>query len=187
MQARGHPKGSLRLRREIPACSYQIAFDELMANFPNRAIAFAIKTAAFPIGGRFQAPSDNLEKAVVKVISTNNSSRDRLTAGLYMELEELNPLANANQVFLNSLELKPLQEILKDAIKSGILEKISGPSLFNSALEKGLIDNNEAQQLLQHHDDVMEIINVDDFDESELIRVAYKKPRAKKVSLKSVS
>ncbi len=38
----------------------------------------------------------------------------------------------------------------------------------------------------QHHADVMEIINVDDFDESELIRVAYKKPRAKKAKLMKV-
>jgi len=161
---------------------FQIAFDELTANFPNRAIAFVLNTAAFPIGGRFKAPSDNLEKAVVNVISNDNASRDRLTSGLYMELVELNPLARANQVFLNSLELKPLQKTLKAAIKSGTLPKISGQALLDIALEKSVIDKEQAKKLSQHHTDVMEIINVDDFDESELIRVAYKKPRAKKVA-----
>jgi len=166
---------------------YQIAFDELMANFPNRAIAFGIKAAAFPIGGRFQAPSDNLEKKVVKVISSNNASRDRLTSGLYMEDVDLNPLARANQVFLNSLELKPLNTKLKDAMKAGTLEKSFGPTLFAAAVEAGVIDKDQANQLNQHHQNVMDIINVDDFDESEIIRVAYKKPRAKKAALKSVS
>ncbi len=166
---------------------YQIAFDELMANFPNRAIAFGIKAAAFPIGGRFQAPSDNLEKQVVKVLSTNNASRDRLTSGLYMEDVEQNPLAIANQVFLNSLELKPLHTKLKDAMKAGTLEKSFGPALFTAAVEAGVIDKDQANQLNQHHQNVMDIINVDDFDESEIIRVAYKKPRAKKAALKSVS
>ena len=166
---------------------YQIAFDELTANFPNRALAFAMNTAAFPIGGRFKAPSDNLEEKVVDVISNNNAARDRLTAGLYMELEELNPLAKTNQVFLDSLELKPLQKTIKAAIKSGVLPKSSGQALLDSALEKGVIDKDQAKKLSQHHLNVMEIVNVDDFDESELIRVAYKKTRAKKATLKSVS
>ena len=166
---------------------YQIAFDELVSNFPNRAIAFAMNTAAFPIGGRFKAPSDNLEEKVVDVISSNNAARDRLTAGLYMELEELNPLAKTNQVFLDSLELKPIQKTIKAAIKSGTLPKISGQVLLDIALEKGVIDEDQAEKLKQHQIDVMEIVNVDDFDESELIRVAYKKTRTKKTTLKSVS
>ncbi len=165
---------------------YQIAFDELVSNFPNRAIAFALNRAAFPIGNRFIAPSDNLEKQVVKVLSSNNASRDRLTSGLYMEDVDLNPLARANQVFLNSLDLKPLHTKLKDAMKSGTLEKSYGPALFAAAVEAGVIDTDQANQLNQHHQNVMDIINVDDFDESEIIRVAYKKPRAK-ATLKSVS
>ncbi|MCL4115148.1 UNVERIFIED_CONTAM: hypothetical protein GTU68_035878 [Idotea baltica] len=166
---------------------YQIAFNQLMENFPNRAIAFAIKTAAFPIGGRFQAPSDNLEKEVVKVISTDNASRDRLTEGLYMELEELNPLARANQVFLNSLELKPLENSLKDAVKDGTLPKLSGQIFLDIAFEKGVINKEQAEKLSQHYKDVMSIVNVDDFDESELIRVPYKKPSTKKAKLASAS
>jgi len=166
---------------------FQIAFDELVSNFPNRAIAFVLNRAAFPIGNRFIAPSDNLEKDVVDVISNDNAARDRLTSGLYMELEELNPLAKANQVFLDSLELKPLQKKLKASIKSGDLPKIAGQALFDAALEKGIIDKDQAQTLSHHHDNLMEIINVDDFDESELIRVAYRKSLAKKPILKTVS
>ena len=166
---------------------YQIAFDELMANFPNRALAFGISAAAFPVGGRFKAPTDKLESEIATILSTNNSARDRLTSGLYMEQSELNPLATANQVFLNSLELKPIQKNLKAAIKAGELEKSSGPALFDAALTKELITKEQAKQLHQHHIDVMEIINVDDFDESELIRMAYKKPSAKKSKLKKAS
>ncbi|GAA0426156.1 acyl-CoA dehydrogenase FadE [Cocleimonas flava] len=163
---------------------YQIAFDELMANFPNRAVAFMVKKAAFPIGGGFKAPTDNLEKKVVEVISTNNASRDRLTDGLYMELEELNPLAQANKVFLDSLELQPLQAKLKTAIKDGTLPKTFGQELLDAAVKQAVITAQEAEQLSNHYADVMGVVNVDDFDESELIRVAYKKPRAKKAALK---
>ena len=153
---------------------YQIAFDELMDNFPSRTLAFAMKTAAFPIGGRFKAPSDDLEKAVVDVISSDNKSRDRLTEGLYMELEELNPLAKANQVFLDSLALKSVNNKLKDAMKSGVLPKSFGPALYELALEKDVINKEQAEQLNKHHIEMMEVINVDDFDESEIIRVPFK-------------
>ncbi len=166
---------------------YQVAFDDLMANFPNRAVAFMVKTAALPIGGRFKAPTDNLEKKVVEVISTDNASRDRLTDGLYMELEDHNPLAQANKVFLDSLELKPLQTKLKEAIKEGVLPKTYGQALLDAALEKGVITKAQADQLSNHHNDVMGVVNVDDFDESELIRVPYKKPTANKAALKKAS
>ncbi len=157
---------------------YQVAFDELMANFPNRAVATMVKTAAFPIGRRFKAPSDNLEKEVVEVISTNNASRDRLTDGLYMELVELNPLAKANRIFLDSLELEPLQSKIKAAIKEGILPKTSGKALLDAAIEQDIISNQEAELLSEHHAEVMEVVNVDDFDESELIRVPYEKTKS---------
>ena len=159
---------------------YQIAFDELMENFPNRIIANALKLAAFPIGNRFKAPKDDLEAAVVDVISTDNDARNRLTSGLYMELEDINPLAKANQIFLDSLALKPLQKKLKNAIKAGDLPKTTGQALLDAAVEKSIINTDEAQQLSKHYEDVMTVINVDDFDESELIRVSYKKSRAKR-------
>ena len=158
---------------------YQIAFDELISNFPNRAIALILNRVAFPIGNRFIAPSDNLEMDVVDIISNNTAARDRLTSGLYTELNELNPLFFANQVFLNSLELKPLKKTLKAAIKDKTLPKISGPALYAAALEKGVIDKAQVKQLNEHYDEVMTIINVDDFDESELIRVKYKKTNTK--------
>lgn len=152
---------------------YQIAFDELMANFPNKILATTIKTAAFPIGRRFKAPKDELEKKVVAVISQASATRERLTSGLYMELTENNALAHANLVFMQQLDILPIQNILRKAVKAGDLPKVSGQELVDIALEKEVINKEQAQQLIDFNQSLMEVINVDDFDQSELIRVPF--------------
>jgi len=152
---------------------YQIAFDELMTNYPNRALARLIKVAAFPLGRRFKAPIDKLEKEVVEVISQDTSARQRLTRGPYMGEGENNPLAEVNQIFLESLELKPLQQTMRDAIKAGKLPKLVGKALIDAALKENIINKQEAKSLYDFQSRLMSIIHVDEFDESELIRVAY--------------
>ncbi len=152
---------------------YQVAFDELMLNMPNRIIAGVIKTAAFPIGRRFKAPLDNLEKKVVEAVSSDTDARRRLISGLYMEVGENNPAAHVNQVFLENLEILPLQKTIKQAIKNGKLPKIGGQALIDVALSESFINADEAERLSTFNTNLMDVIDVDDFDESELIRVPY--------------
>ncbi|MEE9422036.1 MAG: acyl-CoA dehydrogenase [Gammaproteobacteria bacterium] len=152
---------------------YQIAFDELMTNFPNRVLAVLLKTAAFPIGKRYIAPKDELEKQVVEAISEDTGARQRLTSGLYAELADNNPLAQVNQVFLESLKLAPLHQKLHKAIKDRLIPKLTGSDLIVKALSENLITEDEAKQLAEFDSRLMGVINVDDFDESELVRQAY--------------
>jgi len=152
---------------------YQIAFDELMANFPNRIIAGFLKRAAFPIGRRFKAPMDSLETKVVGVISQDSDARQRLISGLFMDVADNNPAAKVNQVFMESLDVLPLQRTIREAIKAKKIPKLSGKALIDASLSEGIINKEEAQQLFKFDDRLMSIINVDDFDESELIRVQY--------------
>ncbi|MEE9310262.1 MAG: acyl-CoA dehydrogenase domain-containing protein, partial [Cocleimonas sp.] len=96
-----------------------------------------------------------------------------------MTVGENNPLAEVNQVFLDSLELQPLQQTLRAAIKDGTLPKIGGEALIKAGLKAKVISKKEATALTNFDKRLMDIINVDDFDESELVRTKYKKPRAK--------
>ena len=152
---------------------YQNAFDELMENYPSRVLANLLKMAAFPVGKRYKAPRDNLEQQVVAAISENTGTRQRLTSGLYSEVADNNPVAQVNKVFLESLELAPLHQKLGKAVKSGQLPKLAGSALIDKALSEKLISDTEARQLAEFDSRLMSIINVDDFDESELVRTAY--------------
>ncbi len=153
---------------------YQEAFRAIVQNFPNRVFAAVLKLMVFPIGMHFSPPGDKLEKELSDLVTQNNAMRDRMLAGLYMEDAENNPLAHANIVFLESLELEPINDKIRQAVKDKILPKQQGIELIVSAYEAGIINASEASQLKSFDEHLMSVIHVDDFDEDEIIRVSVK-------------
>ncbi len=152
---------------------YQEAFREVIDNYPNRALAYLLRAIVFPLGMHFKAPSDKLETQLAQTVTENNSMRDRLTAGLFMEEGENNPLAHVNQVFVESLALESLNKKVRQAIKDKTIPKLQGSELIEAAKKAKVISKQEADQLLAFDERLMSIIHVDDFDESELVRTAY--------------
>ncbi len=152
---------------------YQVAFDQLIENWPNRFVAVMLKRLAFPVGRRFSAPKDELEKSVVRLITTESATRSGLTGGLFMETVDNNPLAEVNRVFLEGLSLQPILNRIRSAIRSGEMARPEDGDLASAALVAELITEHEAKQLRRFDRHLMKIINVDDFDESELIRTPY--------------
>ncbi|MBT3048976.1 MAG: acyl-CoA dehydrogenase [Candidatus Thiodiazotropha sp. (ex Clathrolucina costata)] len=152
---------------------YQIAFDQLLENWPNRFVPLVLKRLAFPLGGRFTAPKDSLEKAIVGLVTTDSSTRADLTSGLYLEAGANNPLAEVNQVFLESLLLQPILKRVKAALRAGELTPPEDGDLAGAALSAALVTEHEAEQLRRFDRHLMAVIHVDDFDESELVRTPY--------------
>jgi acyl-CoA dehydrogenase len=152
---------------------YQEAFRGIVQNYPNRMLAALLKAVVFPVGMHFAPPSDELEKKVVAVITQNNATRDRLSAGLYLEDGDNNPLAHVNAVFLESLGLEPIHDKIRQALKDKVLPKLHGLELVKAAHEAGVISDTEANQLKSFDEHLMSVIHVDDFEEDELIRNAW--------------
>ncbi|MES9993324.1 MAG: acyl-CoA dehydrogenase [Candidatus Thiodiazotropha sp.] len=152
---------------------YQIAFDQLMENWPNRFVPIVLKRLAFPIGGRYTAPKDSLEKAIVGLVTQDSATRTELTSGLYMETGANNPLGEVNQVFLESLLLQPILKRVKTALRSGELTISEDGDLADAALRAALVTEHEAEQLRRFDRRLMSVIHVDDFEESELVRMPY--------------
>lgn len=151
---------------------YQEAFREVIDNYPNRPLAYLVRAIVFPLGMHFKAPSDKLETKLTHTITENNSTRDRLTSGLYMEEGENNPLAHVNQVFVESLALEPINKKIRQAIKDKLIPKLQSTELIEAASAAGIINQQETDQLLAFDERLMSIIHVDDFDQDELVRTA---------------
>jgi len=151
---------------------YQEAFREIIDNYPNRPLAYLLSFVVFPLGMHFKVPSDKLETRLVQSVTENNATRDRLTTGLYMEQGDNNPLAHVNEVFLQSLELEPLNKKIKQAIKDKTIPKLQGLELIVKAREAEVISKEEADQLIAFDEQLMSVIHVDDFEEDELVRKA---------------
>jgi acyl-CoA dehydrogenase len=147
---------------------YQLAFDQLMDNWPNRWIAATLRYLAFPIGRRYRAPKDCLEKSIVELITRDSATRGKMTSGLFMEVDGNNPLGEVNQVFLEGLTVQPILTRLSKALRTGQLVKTDDQDVADAALEAGMITEHEAEQLRRFDRHLMAVIQVDDFDESEL-------------------
>ncbi|NNL11636.1 MAG: acyl-CoA dehydrogenase [Pseudomonadales bacterium] len=150
---------------------YQVAMLEVLQNYPNRALAAVLKRVVFPLGARFEAPSDDNVQQIVKLMTADSLTRQELTSGVFDEPSDLNPLGQVNAVFLESLAVNKLYRKLGSAIKEGRIEKLSGQALIEAGKAADVLSETEYRQLVDFDAKLMNIINVDDFDPSDIIRV----------------
>lgn len=153
--------------------AYQTAFLELARNFPARGLAGWLRLLVFPLGARMRAPSDAMTSALAKAVVAETPLRERLVSGLFDEVSVNNPLAHVDSVFRESLAVQPLLQKLDAAMKDKRLPRLQGAELIAQARQSGILDAQEAQRLLAFDERLMEVINVDDFDPAELVRVPY--------------
>ena len=157
-----------------------------LRNFPNRPVAFLMRCFIFPRGRTYSAPSDELGRAVVDLITTTGESRDRLSAQAYTALEPGNPLGLLEEALALSEEVAPLEARLRQARKEGLLDSEYLGHQIEEAERTEVISADEAARLRDFHEKVMNLLGVDDFDPAELgrreARPATKKPARRKAA-----
>lgn len=149
---------------------YQVAMLEILENYPNRFLAFKMRWIIFPLGARFTAPSDLLDTQVSKLFTKNTETRQRHLDSVFTDNISTNPIGLLDETFKKQIELKPVFSKIRAAIRSGVLTKALGAKQIHLAAEQGVISTDEAEALLSFDKDLMEIIHVDHFDKTELIR-----------------
>jgi acyl-CoA dehydrogenase len=162
----GHPEADLplvhyNLRRGLATIEQRM--DAIIRNLPVRPAAWLLRFFLLPFGVRQAGPSDKLIQSCADLLLEPSEVRDRLTAGLFLEAGANNSIAELEQAFTLTCELQPLTERIRDAHCSGI----------EDALEKGLITDDEAEQLKEAQNLVARVIAVDDFPVEELGELNY--------------
>jgi len=142
---------------------YQEAMHELLQNFPNRFAALKLRCLIFPLGRRFHAPSDQLERRIAGALVEDGALRDRLISGIYLANNGTNPLGFVNEVFREAHQMSAVEKKLSDAIKEGRLEALPGAELAVAAERAGVLDEEEARRYAAFDARVMEVISVDEF------------------------
>ena len=147
----------------------QSAFEGVISNFPNRVIATLMRRIVFPLGRPYVVPSDQIGHEVASLLIAPSATRDRLTAGMYIGRGDDDPVALIERALAATMIAEPIEAKLKAAIREGRLDGRVPPGsdvdvLAERALAAGLIDGEEAQALMVHHDLVQRVIRVDDFD-----------------------
>lgn len=145
----------------------QTAIDELISNFPNRAVALMLRAIILPFGAWLTKPSDATDNKVARILQTPGAARNRIGQGQYLTREEGNILGQLEQTLDDILAVEPVFE--KVCRAAG--EKLPFYRLHEVA-EKGLalkaISEEEAQLLVRAEKGRKAAIDVDDFDPIEL-------------------
>jgi len=141
-----------------------------LRNFPNRPVAFFLRSFIFPRGRTYSAPADDLGKKVVGLITQPGEARERLSQQAYTTLEPGNPLGLLQEALQLSIDLAPMEKKLRQAHKEGLLRSEYLGYQIDEAERAEVINRQEAADLRSYHEKVLSLLSVDDFAPEEFGR-----------------
>ena len=147
----------------------QLAFEGVIANFPNRLFAFALRRlVVFPLGRPYVVPSDKLGHEVAALLIAPSATRDRLTAEVHVPQDIEQPVGALEAALLATIAAEPIEDALKQALragtfKPGLMTDGDVEEVWRRAREAGVISEDdyrivERRNLLRN-----KVIRVDDF------------------------
>ncbi len=139
-----------------------------LRNFPNRLIATGLRLMIFPRGRTYSAPSDDLSRKIVELITYPTEARERLCAGIYTTTEPGNPLGLLQEALEAAEAASPLETKLRDARHAGVIDAEGPLERIEQAESAGVLTADEATQLRALDEQIMALIEVDDFASEEL-------------------
>ena len=160
----------------------------LLRNFPNRLVATMLRLCIFPRGRTYFAPSDKLGRDVVALLTRPTETRERLCADIYKTQEPTNPIGLLQQALETVEANTDLSRKLADAMRSKLITARDDIGAIEAAREAGVLTESEAERLLAQDQQVMDLIQVDDFAPDEIGRQpSTNKPAGKKTTRKKAN
>ncbi len=141
----------------------QVALDGVLANFPNRPIAWALRRLAFPKGLTLTAPHDKWASRVARLLIEPGAARDRLTAGIYLPRREDDVIGRLEFAMEAVIEADPIEAKIRAAQKDGRLAQRTLAERRDAAVKGGIITLAEFEHLARTDRLRRAVIMVDDF------------------------
>ncbi|AEH32534.1 acyl-CoA dehydrogenase [Vibrio anguillarum] len=145
----------------------EVAIDEFLTNFPNKAIGKVLRILLMPIGRVRKAPSDKLDSQVAQILQTPSETRSRIGRNQYLAPTAHNAAGKIEQALDIILRAEPLF----DKVCSVTNQRRPFLRLDEVAaigLQQKILTEQEAQLLTEAEAHRLYTINVDDFAPQEL-------------------
>jgi acyl-CoA dehydrogenase len=136
----------------------------VLQNLPNRLAAHLLRPLLFPLGARYQPPSDALGSAVARELLEDRAARRGLTTGVFVPPDDEPGLGRLEAALDRAVEALGVETKIRDAIRAGRLDRAPGPMLLDDALTAGIITAEERQLVLDADQLRDEVIRVDAFE-----------------------
>jgi acyl-CoA dehydrogenase len=144
----------------------QQAFDGVIANYPNRLVAWLLHNFLFPLGHPYVVPSDAVGHQVAKLLIAPSATRDRLTSVCYVPLDESDPVGAIELALAATIAAEPIDAKIRAAEKAGRFEgnpQANVRDIAVAAFEAGVVDAAEFE-ITKRRDRLRDIVvHVDDF------------------------
>jgi acyl-CoA dehydrogenase len=132
--------------------------DGILRNFPVQGIGPLLRPFVLPLGRRCRPASDQLGHQVAKLMLSPSETRDRLTAGMYFERSEDDPLGLMELALEKVIAFEPIERKLGTVVNTSNMEKVLAKGLAD-----GVINELEAETVREAMAITTEAIAVDDF------------------------
>jgi acyl-CoA dehydrogenase len=142
----------------------QVAMDGIIANFPNRFAAWALRQLVFPRGLTLIAPSDQMGHEVAELLINPTAARARLIAGIYLPQDENDLIGGLEAAMHAVIAAEPVEAKVRSAMKGGRITARGAEAQFQQAVELSVISETELQLWTRAQALRRKVIAVDDFD-----------------------
>ena len=147
----------------------QIAFEGVIANFPNRLFATLLRrVVVFPLGRPYFVPSDKLGHEVATLLINPSATRDRLTSDVYLPTDVEEPVGALEAALKATIEAEPIEAKVRRAVKEGHFKPgllVGGgvDALYDVALAAAVISRDDYAVIKRRGELRDKVIRVDDF------------------------
>ncbi len=140
----------------------QQAIDQILSNFPVKALATLLRWTIFPLGMPWRPPLDSRNRECAAIALEPGAARDRLTAGMYVPKGD-DATGRLEAAFVAAIACEAIDEKLRKAVKKGKVVVHPGADVGLAAKDKGLITADEYAQWQKKEALRKSVIKVDDF------------------------
>jgi acyl-CoA dehydrogenase len=146
----------------------RVAFEGLLANYPNRAAAAFLRLIAFPFGLPHAPTDDALGTEVARLMQTPGDARERLVAGAHVSGADSDPIARGEKLLALTPAVSALETRLRRSMKAGEIDPLPQhpddiETWARAAVAGAFIEESEATLLREWADHAREAVKVDDF------------------------
>ena len=156
----------------------QQAIDQILSNFPVKALATLLRWTVFPLGTPWRPPLDSRNHECAKIALEPGAARDRLTAGMFVPKGD-DATGQLEAAFLATVACEPIEKKLREAVRNGSLKPRHGSDTAATACEQGILTSEELQQWQRKEALRKNVIKVDDFPQdfgrAEIVRAQEEK------------
>jgi acyl-CoA dehydrogenase len=141
----------------------QASLDVLIANFPSRPVAALLRLLVFPLGRRYRQASDRLGHQVATTLLSPSNTRDRLTAGVYVNEDTEQAIGRIEHAFQVVAGAETVEKRLARARRDGQVHADDEATLLVEAIRAGILSPSDAEMLKLAQATRRDVIQVDDF------------------------